>query len=244
MLCLLLQSALALPHTIGAFSGVPGFTGPAAMILEMRTHTVYVQVGQTHQDVRTVSQIKNSTKEAGEITIVLPNCIRNVSAPPTAETMRALEGILPTVKATWDGQPITFQSDQSRLDETVEGPSVSFDSRLTAKVTVKPEGTHNLTIQYRSKATSTFAHDLQTFAYDTRYVPNWKDRAIGQIAVALRYQKLPSGLSAVFAVDSTYPAGWQVGNALGEGQYGAYLGLKPFKGTERPIAFTYYSGGF
>lgn len=209
----------------------------------MRTHTVYAQVGQTFQDVKSVSQIKNTTKETGEITLYLPSCARSLSSPPTAEA-RALDGVLGSVRATWDGQPIAFRSDGSRLNETIEDQSVSFDSRLVAKVTVKPQATHNLTIEYRSKAVSTFAADLQTFAYDTRYVTTWKERTIGQISVALRYQKLPNGLSAVFSVDSTYPAGWQVGNAMGEGQQGAYFGAKPFAGTDRPISFTYYAGGF
>jgi hypothetical protein len=244
VLCLVIQAALALPNTVGAFSGVPGYSGPAAIVLEMRTHTVYVQVGQTFQDVKSVSQIKNTTKETGEITIILPNCIRNASAPPTPEAMQALEGVLQSVKATWDGQPVAFRSDNSRQNETVGDPTASFDSRLIATVAVKPEATHNLTIEYRSKAGSTFAAELQTFAYDTRYVSKWKGRMLGHIAVALRYQQLPNGLSAVFAVDSTYPADWQVGNAMGEGQQGAYFGAKPFAAGERPITFTYYAGGF
>ncbi len=243
MLSVLLQSALTLQNTVGSFSGLPGYAGPPAMVLGMRTHTVTAEVTRRGQTVKSVSQIKNYTKETGEITIFLPSNVR------TGTTVSARNGVLGTVRATWDGEPVTFALDPERLNEIATPTEFSFDGKLRATVVVKPEGTHNLTVEYKSLLASTFAEDLQTFAYDVRFAPHWRHGPIEQLSLSLRYQQLPDGQSAVFAVDTTYPRGWQVGNAIGPGQQGAYFGARDFQVGEvlnerRPITFTYYAGGF
>lgn len=234
--------SLVVPNTVGSFSGVPGFVGTIGVDLELRTHAVSAEVLQRGQTVRSVSQIKNHSKEGGEITVLIPSNAR------TALGDLALRGILGSLRVYWDGQQVPAQVDAGSIEFVGDRP-VDIDGQITAKVVIKSEGTHNLTIEYKSELASTFSADLQTFAYDIRFVNSWKDRKIGQLSVALRYAQLPNGQSAVFYVDSTYPRGWQAGNGIGPGQQGAYFGARDFQAAERvsdrrPILFTYYAGGF
>jgi hypothetical protein len=236
MLAVAIQAGLAFSGLVGTYVGFPGYSAPAPIQLGMKFHNVSATVGLSGGKLESTTRVKNHSATAGKVQIRVPVSVRRL--PETA--------LLMAMSGTWDDKKIDFRSEGQWERHERDDGVLSYDGAVVATVDVRASGEHTLRVSYSHGLSSRYDADLQTFAYDTRFLGQWVGGKIESINVSLKYDKLHSGESAVYMVERTHPKGWQYGIGHGTNQGGAFFGLRDFTvaGSElakAPLEFTYYT---
>lgn len=212
---------------VGSYSGFPGCSNPLGIPMRVLSHSVTAQLGKSTDAVQTLTLIKNLGKLTGAITIQIPTHVRG------AGTMGALQGL--TFGASWDKVPVTLTAPSWGLD-TNTNALISKDGFVTAQVTVKPNATHALRVNWTGDMMMAGADGKErVLAYDLTTLGGWQS-SIGKF----NYSIQTGSPNPIFSVIGKVPkAGWQVGTK------GAFLSANNYSPTSgMTMYFTYYPNSY
>lgn len=203
------------------YSGIPMFDAPGDM-LQVRSHSATIEVGETFADVATVTELRNLSGNTLRVHVTVPRYRLGPGTPKAPDF---------NISASINKHPLTLEPPQVRGGPLMLiGDAVQRHNELQTTLYLAPNTSYGFRTSYRVPVgRAGVDHKLRLVGYAlARSFP------IGNLSISYR-----TAAASVFHLPRPLPdLGWQIGPR------GAYAKLSNFTPHGQVTYVTFYSGGF